>query len=363
MLSETWTRGKGDCQMKANPLGDIRAEEDHEMLSSSFIETPDYRTLISAADRTIVVGRRGSGKSALAYGLIKYWRQVPKTSVIQLAPQEDQMIGLRPIVRKFGAEFNLLRAACRIMWRYALMLELAANAQDIYKFARAKASPVLVPHIQRWKRAEHFSGRLRTVLNDVLTGRQNPEERIANLPSLLEIEQVKEALTLVLPEMKTDFVVLIDKLDEGYQPDDVGTALADGLVLATINLADWLPNTKVTLFARDNVVRAVAKADPDYSRNIEGQVLRLHWNEQLLIDVVCARLRQAFGLSRTESNLKVWNRCVGPDMRGMDGFRQCLWLTLYRPRDVLVLLNQAFYRATGGNRKQIVLGDLVLRHS
>ena len=52
--------------MKANPLGDIRAEADHEMLGHSFIETPDYKTLISATDRAVVVGRRGSGKSALA---------------------------------------------------------------------------------------------------------------------------------------------------------------------------------------------------------------------------------------------------------------------------------------------------------
>lgn len=92
---------------------------------------------------------------------------------------------------------------------------------------------------------------------------------------MLEVDQVKEALIQVLPEMKSEFVVLIDKLDEGYQSDDVGTALADGLVLATINLAGWLPNTRVTLFARDNVARAVARADPDYSRNIEGQILRL----------------------------------------------------------------------------------------
>ena len=344
--------------MKANSLGDIRAEADHEMLGLSFIETPDYKTLISATDRTVVVGRRGSGKSALAYGLAKHWRQVPKTRVIQLAPQEDQMIGLRPIVRKFGTDFNLLRAACRIMWRYALMLELAASASESYKFAGAQAARVLAPHIARWKRASGFSGRLRTVLNNVLKDGVTPEEQIGNFSSLLEVDRVKEALKQVLPEMKTEFVVLIDKLDEGYQSDDVGTALADGLILATINVAGWLPNTKVTLFARDNVARAVAKADPDYSRDIEGQVLRLHWDEQLLISVVCARLRRAFSLGDIESNLKVWNRCAGQNLRGMSGFRQCLRLTLYRPRDILALLNQAFYRAAGQGRDQIMIEDL-----
>jgi ABC-type transport system involved in cytochrome c biogenesis ATPase subunit len=36
------------------------------MLDRWFVETPDYRTLIETSDRTIVAGRHGTGKSALA---------------------------------------------------------------------------------------------------------------------------------------------------------------------------------------------------------------------------------------------------------------------------------------------------------
>jgi hypothetical protein len=44
----------------------------------------------------------------------------------------------------------------------------------------------------------------------------------------------------------------------------------------------------------------------------------------------------------------------------MDGFRQCLRLTLYRPRDILALLNEAFYRAARVNRTQITLDDIAI---
>jgi hypothetical protein len=47
-------------------LGDLRAEADGQMLRRAFLETADYRTLIETSDRPIVVGRRGTGKSALA---------------------------------------------------------------------------------------------------------------------------------------------------------------------------------------------------------------------------------------------------------------------------------------------------------
>ena len=66
----------GDSQVTAilpltqtNPLGDTTAENDNKMLSSAFIETPDFRTLIESDDRTVVVGRRGTGKSALFINL------------------------------------------------------------------------------------------------------------------------------------------------------------------------------------------------------------------------------------------------------------------------------------------------------
>ena len=49
---------------RANILGDLRAEFDHRMLQSAFLETADYKTLIDTTDRPIVVGRRGTGKSA-----------------------------------------------------------------------------------------------------------------------------------------------------------------------------------------------------------------------------------------------------------------------------------------------------------
>ena len=56
----------------SNPLGDTTAENDNKMLSDAFIETADFRTLIESDDRTIVVGRRGTGKSALFYQLNKH---------------------------------------------------------------------------------------------------------------------------------------------------------------------------------------------------------------------------------------------------------------------------------------------------
>ena len=267
------------------------------------------------------------------------------------------MIGLRPLVSSFGTKFSLLRAACRIAWRYALLMEISSAASQTYRFSDTSANNSLRQHVKNWQKSVGFSTRLRNVLRPLVTRKDLPEEKIADLASGLEVNQIQQQLVDVMPRLKRQFVVLIDKLDEGFEPDSIGIALSDGLVLAAIEVNDRIPECQTTLFVRDNIMRAIAEADPDYSRNIEGQALRLHWDEALLFNVTCDRLRRAFGLD-IGGNVKVWNRCTGPNLHGMEGFRKVLRLTLYRPRDVLALLNQAFYRAVGENRRHVVLDDL-----
>ncbi|HVB15227.1 MAG TPA: hypothetical protein VNF04_01710, partial [Stellaceae bacterium] len=46
-------------------MGDARAEADTAMLTDAFVETADYRALIDTRNFNFVVGRRGTGKSAL----------------------------------------------------------------------------------------------------------------------------------------------------------------------------------------------------------------------------------------------------------------------------------------------------------
>lgn len=48
-----------------NLLGAAQAEADQFMLLHAFIETPDYQALLHTTDYNYVVGRRGTGKSAI----------------------------------------------------------------------------------------------------------------------------------------------------------------------------------------------------------------------------------------------------------------------------------------------------------
>lgn len=344
--------------IRPNALGDLRAEADQKMLNLAFLETADYRTLIETSDKAVVVGRRGTGKSALTLQLMNYWRRSSDAVVIKVTPEEHQTIGLRPQVALFGDTFTKMRAGSRLAWRFALIMEATRSLAPKYRFAGTEGYQYLEKRVKEWSSSgrdvlDRYSETLRKVIDKSLS----PEERIADLSRTLDLTKIESALCESCKGSKTTVVFLIDRLDEGYEPDDRGTALVDGIVQAAIDLKTRINGIKPVIFLRDNIFRAVQVLDPDYSRNIEGHVLRLHWDAEALFAFVTKRLRIAFTIEQ-EASQRIWNRCTGGNIKGRDGFNRCLQLTLYRPRDLLSLLNEAFYLAGKDGQSEIVLSHI-----
>lgn len=344
--------------MRANLLGDVRAEVDSKMLNAAFFESADYRTLIESSDRCIVVGRRGAGKSALAYRLGQHYSTEVGTKIVTVSPDEDQIIGLRPIVEMFGSDYRLIRAGSIVAWRYALLMELMSPIYYRVKRKEAFAHSNHFQHMDRWcSNSYGFTARLREVLKSVIDPNSSVADRVSDLAQQLEMREVEGTVRLVLEESKTKFVLIIDRLDEGYEPDDTGVALINGLIQAAIDVNTKFSGVRPIVFVRDNIYRAVAKHDPDFSRNIEGQTLRLHWDEYGLLNLIASRLRVAFDI-KLQQSARVWDQCTARELHGNDGFRRCLRLTLYRPRDLLILLNDAFLSAGQQDRDVIVPADM-----
>jgi hypothetical protein len=65
-----------------------------------------------------------------------------------------------------------------------------------------------------------------------------------------------------------------------------------------------------------------------------------------------------FGLDNVESEVKVWNRFAYRELHNREGFAKCLRYTLFRPRDILVLLNEAYINALREGRDAIIERDI-----
>ena len=344
--------------IRPNSLGVLSAEADQEMLERAFLETADYRTLIETSDRTIVIGRRGTGKSALAIQLERYWANSSNTLVVKIAPEEHQTISLRPKTALFGDTFNKIKAGSRLAWRYALMMEGAFCLSKNYKYLKTRGYKCIQAKCEEWSLlGNDIFARYVAMLNKVIDDESPPEARIGSLPKSLDLTEIESNLLSACDRSNVELIFLIDRLDEGYEPDVCGTGYVGGLVQAAIDLKTCIPAIKPIIFLRDNIFRAVQAYDSDYSRNIEGSVLRLHWDTGSLLNFAANRLRIAFEIKK-QASIRIWNNCTSGELRGRDGFNRCLQLTLYRPRDLLSLLNESFYLAGKNGQREITLSHI-----
>lgn len=351
-------------QIRASLLGEQTAEHDGKLLLNSFIETPEYRSIIETKDSTVVVGRRGTGKSAMFAKLADFWGSQKGTNVIRVAPEDYQTIVFRGIFRPFHDRYSYIRSTSRIVWKYGLLLEMLTHLSKHFKTKdRVTYYPTAVEHIKRWQsNSKDFFTKISATVMPLLRGETEVEGIIASLHQSLDVVELERDLLALLNETTVRFFILIDRLDEGYENDESGAAIVSGAISVAAELNKRFEPVRTVIFQRDNILRAVQKFDPDYTRNIEGEVLPLHWDTYQLQNLVAKRLNAAFSLG-IENTQKIWDRCTanearGRELQGVDGFRKCLQFTLYRPRDLLSLLNQAFFQAGRENRDTIILRDV-----
>jgi ABC-type uncharacterized transport system ATPase component len=75
-----------------NLLGSAQAEADRAMLQHAFIETSDYQTLRYTTDFNYVVGRRGTGKSAIFQRLSSDFSADTRIILLKEEPQDYEML-------------------------------------------------------------------------------------------------------------------------------------------------------------------------------------------------------------------------------------------------------------------------------
>lgn len=344
----------------ANVLGQYQAEADGYMLERAFVETPEYRTLVAADYCTVVVGRRGTGKSACFVKLRQHFQRSRNTLTIDIAPDELDIIGLKKLARTFGDDYAMVRATSRLAWHAAILYEVLVRLRRHYRFKLHALPPDLVSLSEHWQHltTHAAAGRLYNLLSSIIADMKSGGQLdLTALSHALNTKMLQDVVVDGLNQARLRAVVLLDRLDEGWLPDVTSSAFAAGLLTTASNFNRDRTPVCVIAFVRDNIHRAIARLDNDYTRNIEGISLRLHWDEASLFNFACARIRAAFDLS-IQQNARLWNRISARKLRDREGFRRCLRLTLYRPRDLLALLNQAFLNAGRAQRAEIIEEDV-----
>jgi hypothetical protein len=329
-------------------LGSPRAESDGGMLNVAFVATADFEILLRGPSQNFVVGRRGAGKSALFLQLVRAFRERNDHLALALTPEEYRIKGLVASVKTClgeEARYTEVRSLMRVVWRSAIL----ASVQDLLQ-SSGGAQPVRPPWL-----AEDVLATVQRLLVELPAG-ATPESVVYAAAQLAKLDQLEAAASERLASLGKRAIFVVDRLDEGWVPRDVEAGIVGGLCSAAADLRDHSTSVHVLVFLRDNVFRLLGEIDDDFSRNIAGDTLRLRWTQPALLDLVGRRLKASMGLQ--EVGIKAWNRFAKLELQGNDGFSECLRRTLYRPRDILELLNNAAQTAQRSGRAEILKVDI-----
>ena len=356
-------------------LGDPRAEKD-VLLDSAFIQTAEYQVLLQQRSGYVVVGRRGTGKSALFKELKLAFDEQRNHRVITLEPDGNEVYPIHAIIRHLcthDADYDTLHEVATTLCRYAILLEVLTNYSECransFSFLETKDQEVLRHQLNLWSRdGSGMFERLYCRVRPYLEKKSDPGILLGELNLDLQYRRLLQLLQQLLKVNEKPYALLADRLDEGFRPEEIGVAFINGIVTAATELSCAIPRIRATIFLRDNIFRAIQKKDRNYTRNIEGQVLRIHWSEESLLKLITTRLRISFRNTCSEksqgerdsnpTDQAIWGMHTSQDYRGIAGFRKVLELTLYRPRDLITLLNNAFFEAAKRLSERINTYDL-----
>ncbi|RYD63738.1 MAG: hypothetical protein EOP84_33380, partial [Verrucomicrobiaceae bacterium] len=299
------SRGKA-----GNILGELTAEADGPMLRSAFYESRNFRELVRGTDFRFVVGRRGTGKSALSRKVGEALGHDKKTLLIAERPTEEVIGAWHTEIERLCNDYLTSRKITKLAWKIQILTQILDTLLGYYKSDRLEYRQEMSEYRRQNPLLFSKSGVARGLEVFRITRRYHSQDPALAIPEhiadVFHMATLEKYVYSSLETIDRRVVFTYDGLDEGWVPNQVATGLLGGLAKLA---ADFRESQGIhcLLFIRDNMFRALAEFDDDYSRNIEGNTLRLHWDEETLLQMVAMRLRVAFGW-RGENDIRTWNR-------------------------------------------------------
>ncbi|HTV84354.1 MAG TPA: hypothetical protein VME63_03050 [Dyella sp.] len=293
-------------------LGSRVAEDEGESLHSYFVETDQWRRLLTG-DVDIVFGAKGTGKSAL-YSLL-------------LAKKEELRLGRRtlflaaenprgtPAFRDLGTGPALTEDQLRGLWKL-YFLSLSANYlrhhMETAKIRNDKATHVigvltenklLEPNVNLLARLKATMEYLRRYIpnldlkmTDPSTGYEfsgkitlaepNGEQRQQGYVSA---DNLLETLDAAFAEMHITIWLVLDRLDVAFAESDELEVTALRALFRTYLDIVGLSQIKVKIFLRDDIWRKIVIGGFREASHVT-RTLTLSWNQQSLLNLLVRRL-------------------------------------------------------------------------
>lgn len=359
-------------------LGASAAENELSDLPAYFLETDEYRRALRGEGR-IVVGRKGSGKTALFVQLRDRLRQDKKKIVLDLKPEGYQLLKLKDILvehLEIGTKEHTLTA----LWEYLLLLEICHKLLEkdrephlhdhrIFESYRSLAN---VYQQDEYVSEGDFSERMLKLLSTLTNTFQEkfklPAEKLrlssAEITEMIykhDMKYLRERVEEYLSH-KEGLWIYFDNLDKGWPSQ--GLAMEDVLILQC--LLDALQKleralqksgieTHGLLFLRNDVYELLVQNTTD-----RGKIscLGIDWTDP---DLLREMLRRRFLFNEMDSSLSfedIWQKICISHYSGEESSQYLIDRSLMRPRCLLDFFQSCRSHAVNLGHERIEAEDI-----
>lgn len=335
--------------IKKIDLGKDEAEQD-QRLREYFLKTRYYENALSGT-RTILIGRKGSGKSAI-FILLQKELEESKAIVIPITPdqyswgalKDYKEAGILPIQAHTNAWKLTLLAS--VVWKLNELSIVSSKSKlsNYYKFMK----DAYIISQDNW--FYNIIDKLKKILSGIKSQYISYDfQETGTVATPLKI--IEEIKALLLKEWPTGAQVriLLDRLDDSWDASQESQNLTIGLLKASNELNSlFAGKIIVTVFLRSDIYDYLFFDDQDKLRQYEET---LSWNDSELKAIVCERVKVSLNLD--EKNVdRIWKDLFSekPYRSRASAEKYIIDRTFKRPRDIISFVRFAIEIAIKHNR-------------
>lgn len=349
--------------VSAVKFGAPAAERDiNQGLKDYFIETGAFNRLKDHR-KTVILGNRGTGKSALMKMLAEHFRK-ENAIVIEMTPEDYSYDLLQSTLKKESDGSWAKVSAFTASWKYLLYVVAMKRYQDALKMSFKTTAK----RTNGYLRDNHKGSQLSSLdifisyLKRIEGLKIGPYEAGIKSKELQHLYKLEEIIEL-LPELKMlaekkPIVFLIDELDRGWDGSEDAKMFVAGLFQAALSLNELSSNFKVIISLRKELHDNIPTLYDDYQKNIdlfEG----LEWDEEALFLLITKRIEHSIKGISNQNPKEKWDLIFEQEIMGIDSFKYIVSRTLYRPREIIQLCTESQDRAIEKRRNLIDVNSVV----
>ena len=337
-------------------LGKDEAEQD-QRLREYFLRTVNYKNSFSGT-KTIVIGRKGSGKSAI-FTLMRDELNESGALVIPVTPDQYSWSALKDYQEKGILPVQAHTNA----WKLTL---LSSSIWKLNEAGLISSNSKLVKYYQYMRDAYipnqnnlflNIVEKIKTILGGIKTKWVSFDfgDTGAVATPLRVTEEIKARLQNEWPQGK-QIRILIDRLDDSWDASKDSENLIIGLLKAANEInSTFVGKITVTIFLRSDIYDNLFFDDQDKLRQNEET---LYWNSDDLKAVVCERVRVSLELDETDNN-KVWQNLFSQKAyrSRASAEKYIIDRTFKRPRDIISFVRFAIEEAIRNGHSPIETTD------